>query len=77
MNWDQIESKWKDFKGNVRSEWGKLTGDDLENIKGKRDQLRAKIQERYGIAKDEADKQIQRFLDKLNVERPHTGAPRH
>jgi uncharacterized protein YjbJ (UPF0337 family) len=58
MNWDQVEGKWKQFKGSVKQKWGKLTDDDLDVVAGKRDQLVGKIQERYGIAKEEAEKQI-------------------
>ena len=58
MNWDRIEGNWKQFKGKVKEQWGKLTDDDLDRIAGKRDQLVGKIQERYGIAKDEAEKQV-------------------
>lgn len=58
MNWDRIEGNWKQFKGQVREGWGKLTDDDIAVIAGKRDQLVGKIQERYGCAKDEADRQV-------------------
>ena len=58
MNWDSVEGKWKQFKGSVKQKWGKLTDDDLDVIAGKRDQLVGKIQERYGITKEEAHKQI-------------------
>lgn len=58
MNWDQLEGKWKQVKGSVRSRWGKLTDDDLEFIGGKKDQLVGRIQERYGIQKDEAERQV-------------------
>jgi uncharacterized protein YjbJ (UPF0337 family) len=58
MNWDQMEGKWKQVKGSVRSRWGKLTDDDLETISGKKDQLVGRIQERYGIHKDEAQRQV-------------------
>jgi len=58
MNWDQLEGKWKQLKGSVRSRWGKLTDDDLEMIGGKKDQLVGRIQERYGIHKDEAQRQV-------------------
>ncbi len=53
MNWDQIEGNWKQFKGQVKEKWGKLTDQDLTVVKGQRDQLLGKIQERYGIAKEE------------------------
>ena len=58
MNWDTIAGNWKQFQGKARQQWGKLTDDDLELIKGKRDELAGRIQERYGIAKDEAELQI-------------------
>jgi uncharacterized protein YjbJ (UPF0337 family) len=58
MNWDRIEGEWKQMKGSVKEQWGKLTDDDLDVAAGKRDQLVGKIQNRYGIAKDEAEKQI-------------------
>lgn len=58
MNWDRIEGNWKQFKGNVKEQWGKLTDDQLDRIAGKRDQLVGKIQENYGIAKDEAERQV-------------------
>jgi uncharacterized protein YjbJ (UPF0337 family) len=57
MNWDQIEGKWKQFTGSARERWGKLTDNDWETIAGKRDQLVGRIQVRYGIAKEEAEKQ--------------------
>jgi uncharacterized protein YjbJ (UPF0337 family) len=58
MNWDRIQGNWKQFKGQAKEQWGKLTDDDLDVAAGKRDQLAGKIQERYGIAKDEAERQI-------------------
>jgi uncharacterized protein YjbJ (UPF0337 family) len=61
MNWDQIEGKWKQSSGKVKEKWGKLTDDDLTAINGKKDQLVGKIQERYGIAKEAAEKQVDEF----------------
>lgn len=58
MNWDQVEGKWKQMKGTVKQKWGKLTDDDLDVIAGKKDQLVGKIQERYGITREEAQKQV-------------------
>jgi uncharacterized protein YjbJ (UPF0337 family) len=58
MNWEQAEGKWQQLKGLTKTKWGKLTDTDLEFIAGKRDQLVGKIQERYGIAKEEAEKQV-------------------
>jgi uncharacterized protein YjbJ (UPF0337 family) len=69
MNWDQIEGKWKQYKGSIREKWGKLTDDDLEMIAGKRDQLVGRIQERYGISRDEAGKQLEEFLSTQTGER--------
>ena len=63
MNSDQLSGNWKQLKGKVREQWGKLTDDDFERIAGKRDQLVGKIQERYGIAKDEAERQVRKFED--------------
>lgn len=61
MNWDRIEGNWKQFKGRVKEQWGKLTDDDIDVIAGKRDQLVGKIQESYGIGKDEAEKQVDKW----------------
>jgi uncharacterized protein YjbJ (UPF0337 family) len=58
MNWDQIQGHWKQVTGQAKEQWGKLTDDDLEIVAGRRDQLAGKIQERYGVAKDEAEKQL-------------------
>jgi uncharacterized protein YjbJ (UPF0337 family) len=61
MNHDQIEGNWKQVKGRVKEQWGKLTDDDLDVIAGKRDQLLGRIQERHGIAKSEAEEQVRHF----------------
>jgi uncharacterized protein YjbJ (UPF0337 family) len=58
MNWDTIQGNWKQLTGQAKAQWGKLTDDDLQVVAGHRDQLSGKIQERYGIAKDEAEKQL-------------------
>lgn len=63
MNKDQLEGNWKQFKGKVKEQWGKLTNDDLEVIAGKRDQLVGKLQERYGVTLEEAQKQLDSFLN--------------
>ena len=67
MNEDQIKGNWTQFKGQVKEKWGKLTDNDLDVIEGKRDQLVGKLQERYGIAKQEAEKQFRQFLDGFDV----------
>ena len=58
MNWDQIQGNWKQVTGKVQAQWGKLTDDDLNVVAGRREQLAGVIQERYGVAKDEAEKQL-------------------
>ena len=58
MNKDTIEGNWKQLKGKVKEQWGKLTDDDFDVIAGKRDQLLGRIQERHGISRDEADEQV-------------------
>ncbi|VEC01563.1 CsbD-like [Cedecea lapagei] len=58
MNKDEIGGNWKQFKGTIKEKWGKLTDDDMTVIEGKRDQLVGKIQERYGYAKDQAEKEV-------------------
>ena len=66
MNWDRISGDWKQFKGQLKQSWGKLTDDDLSYIEGSRDKMVGKIQERYGIARDEAEKQVSDWESKIN-----------
>lgn len=61
MNRDIIEGNWKQIKGDVKIRWGKLTDDQLDVISGNREKLAGKIQEHYGVGRDEADKQIKEF----------------
>lgn len=63
MNRDRIEGKLLQLKGAIREKWGKLTDDDFDVIAGKRELLSGKLQERYGLAKEEAEDQIKDFLD--------------
>ena len=58
MNWEQAKGQWNQIKGSVRAKWSKLTNDDLDVIAGERERLVGKIQERYGIVKEEAEKQV-------------------
>lgn len=58
MNWDQIKGQWKQLKGEAKNQWGALTDDDLARAEGDRDLLVGRIQERYGIAKEEAMRQV-------------------
>jgi uncharacterized protein YjbJ (UPF0337 family) len=66
MNWDTVKGQWKQIRGRVREQWGDLTDDDLDRIEGKRDQLVGAVQKRYGIARDEADKQVRHFETSLS-----------
>ena len=61
MNWDQIEGKWHEVKGYAKEKWGDLTDDELTEMKGKRDKLAGKLQQKYGYAKEEVEKQISDF----------------
>ena len=61
MNWDQIAGNWKQFKGQVRERWGKLTDDELDQVEGRREVLLGKIQEKYGITREEAEKELKDF----------------
>ncbi|MBP9838414.1 MAG: CsbD family protein [Proteobacteria bacterium] len=67
MNWEQIEGKWDKFKGNVKTQWGKLTDDDLMKIQGKKDKLHGALKERYGYNKEAAEKEIDSFLAKTKL----------
>ena len=58
MNWTQIEGKWDQLKGGLSQQWGKLTDDDIAQARGSRDMLVGKIKERYGVAKEEAERQL-------------------
>jgi uncharacterized protein YjbJ (UPF0337 family) len=69
VNWEQTKGKWNQTKGAVKKQWGKLTDDDLTVIAGQRDQLVGKIQERYGIAKEEADQQVKTW-ESMKVNEP-------
>lgn len=72
MNWDQAKGQWTQMKGAVRKQWGKLTDDDLDVIQGERERLVGKIQERYGIAKEEAERQVAGFnLPSAETAREH------
>lgn len=66
MNWDQIAGKWKQFKGDARTRWGKLTDDDLDVIEGNREKLVGKVQEKYGVVKEEAERQVHEFQESFS-----------
>jgi uncharacterized protein YjbJ (UPF0337 family) len=58
MNWDQIKGNWKQWQGRAQQQWCKLTNDDLDVVEGNRTELVGRIQERYGIAREEAERQV-------------------
>lgn len=58
MDWNRVEGNWKQLKGKIRTQWGKLTDEDLDMIAGRREELAGRVQERYGIAKDKAESEI-------------------
>ena len=64
MNQDQFSGQWKQFKGKVKQQWGKLTDDDLTVIEGNQDELIGKVQERYGIEREEAERQVRDFVNR-------------
>ena len=81
MNWDQAEGQWKQLRGALKEKWGKLTDDDLTVIAGNRDKLVGKMQERYGLAKEDAQKRADEWLDTVGptyaerTGKTHTGRP--
>ncbi|HLH39792.1 MAG TPA: CsbD family protein [Bryobacteraceae bacterium] len=75
MNWDQVAGQWKQMKGAIKEKWGKLTDDDLNQINGQRDQLVGKLQERYGIAREEAQRRADEWLKMHHLEgEAHAGS---
>ena len=61
MNWDQVKGNWQQVRGKVKEQWGHLTDDELDIIDGRRDVLIGKVQQAYGISKDQAEKQVKEF----------------
>ena len=62
MDWDQIGAKWQHFKGSMKQQWGELTDDDLDYVAGTRDRLVGRLQEKYGVTKQEAERQADRWF---------------
>ncbi len=69
MNEHTLKGNWKQLKGKVREQWGKLTDDDLDVIDGRREQLVGKLQERYGRTQDEIERELNEFEDRDRMER--------
>jgi len=68
MNWDQIEGKWRQAKGSVKQQWGKLSDDDLSFIGGSKDKLVGRLQERYGLNKEQAQNEIDRWVSTVSLD---------
>ncbi len=80
MNWEQIEGNWKQVVGQAKERWGKLTDDDLNVVAGRRDQLAGLIEKRYGVLKEEAERQLaewQRKASDLWFTKDDGDSPRH
>ena len=65
MNWETLEGKWHQVQGSLRAKWGKLTDDDVNLIGGKRDTLIGRLEERYGIARDKAERQVDEWIEQV------------
>ena len=66
MNWDQVSGNWAQFKGKVRQRWGDLTDDEVQKSEGQKDVLIGRIQERYGLSREVAERQLSDWLEKLH-----------
>lgn len=66
MNWQTVEGKWDQIKGQVRQRWGKLTDDDLTQMRGRREHLVGKVKERYGLEREAAEREVDDFISRLH-----------
>lgn len=64
LNWDTIRGNWNQLKGQIKQEWGRFTDDDLMQLKGHRDELVGKVQERYGLTKEAAERQVDEWANR-------------
>ena len=65
MNWDQVEGRWKEFKGKAREKWGDITDDEYDRVEGKREQMVGLVQKKYGDSKDDAEKKVDDWMSGL------------
>ena len=65
MDWDRIAGSWKEYKGQVKTQWGKLTDDDVDVVHGRREELEGRLQKSYGYAKDKARTEVDGWLNRL------------
>jgi uncharacterized protein YjbJ (UPF0337 family) len=63
MNADILKSRWNQVKGDIRSKWGKLTDDDVTQIQGDTEKMIGKLQERYGLKREQAERDLNDFLN--------------
>ena len=70
MNWSQVEGQWKTLKAKARQKWGKLTNDDIEQIRGRRDELIARLQKRYGDERDDLERQVDDWVRTVDEQPP-------
>jgi uncharacterized protein YjbJ (UPF0337 family) len=66
MNNDRAAGQWKQIKGSIKEQWGKLTDDEISQLEGHSDRLAGRLQERYGIAREEAERQAREFQSRHN-----------
>ena len=66
MNEDTLQGNWKQFKGKMVEQWGKLTDDDVEQIRGERDQLVGRVQQRYGRARNDAEREVAEWEQRMS-----------
>lgn len=67
MEWNQIEGRWKEVKGHLKKQWGKLTDDDVIEIAGKKDELVGRLQQKYGYTRERAEREIEKFGRNLKM----------
>jgi uncharacterized protein YjbJ (UPF0337 family) len=77
MNRDTIGGQWKQLSGEIKKQWGKLTDNDLKVIQGDAKMLAGRLQERYGLVRDEAVRQVRDFERELNLSRHDTDPKSH
>ncbi len=65
MNWDQVKGQWEQVKGTAKTKWGQLTDDELTQLAGRKDRLIGKLQEKYGLGREEAERQAEQFAESL------------
>lgn len=65
MNWDRVKGNWKQVTGSVKSKWGEISDDELTQIGGEREKLVGKVQEKYGLARDAAEKEVDAWAEKV------------